>query len=138
VPWVASGLARSRDPALRKLPHKLAATSFALMVLLTVIDVTVLLVVPRPAPRASVSYDHDQRIDLWGSRALGNLSLNRRRALHGGHYLRVAGRFGAHRPTRPRARRLKPPNEIRPFAQNAPPQAPKARHNALGHPTGKK
>jgi hypothetical protein len=53
-----------RDPPLRKLPDKLAATGFAPMVLLPVVDAAVLLVVPRPAPRASVSYDHDQWIDL--------------------------------------------------------------------------
>jgi hypothetical protein len=67
---------------LLKLPDKLAPTGFASMVLLTIVDVTVLLVVPRPALRASVSYDHDQRIDLCGSRVLENLGLDRRRALH--------------------------------------------------------
>ena len=52
------------DPALRKLPDTLAATGFAPVVLLTVVDVAVLLVVRRTAPRANVSYDHDQRISL--------------------------------------------------------------------------
>jgi hypothetical protein len=75
-----------RDAALVKLPDKLAAAGFAPVVLLTVVDVTVLLVVPRPAPRASASYDHDQRIDFWGSRVVGNLSPNHRRALHGAHH----------------------------------------------------
>jgi hypothetical protein len=44
-----------RDAASVKLPDKLAAAGFAPMVLLTVVDVTVLLVVPRPAPGAAVS-----------------------------------------------------------------------------------
>jgi hypothetical protein len=61
------------------------------MVLLTVVDVTVLLVVPGPAPRASVSHDHDQRIDLWGSRVLENFGLDRRRALHESHHQRADG-----------------------------------------------
>jgi hypothetical protein len=74
--------ALGRDPALRKRPDRLAAAGFAPMVLFTVVDVTVLLVVPRPAPRASVSHDHDQRIDCWGSRVLENLGLDRRTALH--------------------------------------------------------
>jgi hypothetical protein len=56
--------ALGRDAALLKLPDKLAATGFAPMVLLTVVEVTVLLVVPGPAPRANISHDHDQRIDL--------------------------------------------------------------------------
>ena len=40
-----------RDPALLKLADKLAATGFAAMVLLTVVNVAVLFVVRRPAPR---------------------------------------------------------------------------------------
>jgi hypothetical protein len=68
--------------ALRKLSDNLAATSFASMVLFTVVEVTVLLVVPRAAPRSSVSYDHAQRIDLCGSRVLENLGLGGRGALH--------------------------------------------------------
>jgi hypothetical protein len=62
--------------------YKLAVAGLAPMVLFTVVDVTVLLVVPRAAPRASVSHDHDQRLDCWGSRVLENFGLNRRRALH--------------------------------------------------------
>jgi hypothetical protein len=60
----------------------LEAAGFASMVLFTVVGVTVLLVVPRAAPRASVSHDHDQRIDLCGSPVLENLGLDRRKALH--------------------------------------------------------
>jgi hypothetical protein len=45
-------------------PDKLAAAGFASMILFTVVNVTDLLVTPRPAPRVSVSYGHDQRIDL--------------------------------------------------------------------------
>jgi len=45
----------ARDPALLKFPDKLAATGFAAMVLLPVVDVAVLFVVGRPAPRAIFS-----------------------------------------------------------------------------------
>jgi hypothetical protein len=44
-----------RNSALLKRPDKLAATDFALMVLLSVMDVAVLFVVPRPALGAAVS-----------------------------------------------------------------------------------
>ena len=64
-----------RNPALLKLPDKLAPTGFAPMVLFPVVDVTVLFVVSRPTPWAVLSYDHDSRIDLRGSRVLENLSL---------------------------------------------------------------
>jgi hypothetical protein len=88
--------ALGRDPALGKLPDKLAATGFTAMVLFTVVDVTVLLVVPRAAPRANISHDHDQRIDLCGSRVLGNLSPDRRRALHESHHPRAGGASVVH------------------------------------------
>jgi len=52
------------DPALLKLPDKLAAAGFALMVLLSVMDVAVLFVVRRSARGAPFSQDHDQRIGL--------------------------------------------------------------------------
>ena len=52
-----------RDPPLRKLPDKLAATGFAAMVLLPVVDAAVLFVVGRSALGATVSYDHDQPIN---------------------------------------------------------------------------
>jgi hypothetical protein len=45
----------ARDPALFKLQDKLAATDFALMVLLSVVKVAVLFVVRRPAPRTIFS-----------------------------------------------------------------------------------
>jgi hypothetical protein len=44
-----------RDPALLKLADKLAATGFAAMVLLAVVDVAVLFVVRRSALGATVS-----------------------------------------------------------------------------------
>src|SRR2546430_1030756 len=43
------------DPALRKLSDKLATTGFAAMVLFSVVNVAVLFVVRRPAPRTSFS-----------------------------------------------------------------------------------
>ena len=49
----------ARDPALLKLSHKRAATDFALMVLLAVVEMAVLFVARRSAPRAILSYDHD-------------------------------------------------------------------------------
>ena len=53
----------SRDPALLKLPDKLAATGFAAMILLPVVNVAVLFVVGRSALGATVSYDHDQPVN---------------------------------------------------------------------------
>jgi hypothetical protein len=44
-----------RNPALLKLPDKLAPAGFAPMVLLSVVKVTVLFVVRRPAPRTIFS-----------------------------------------------------------------------------------
>jgi hypothetical protein len=55
---------RGRNPALLKLADKLAAASFAAMVLLPVVDVAVLFVARRSAPRAILLDDHDQLIDL--------------------------------------------------------------------------
>jgi hypothetical protein len=44
-----------RDPALFKLQDELAPAGFAAMVLLSVVNVAVLFVVRRPAPRTSFS-----------------------------------------------------------------------------------
>jgi hypothetical protein len=53
----------TRDPALLKVPDKLATTGFAAMALFAVVDVAVLFVVRRPALGATVSYNHGQPIN---------------------------------------------------------------------------